>query len=232
MYRPLLSLGLLAVITAVAPAIDTRDTRMLTHPAVSAKNIAFCYADDLYVADLDGKNVRRLTSDIGFELRAALEPWHVMGEEGVVGGTARYVDSSLERLQIKVEGLEGTRFTIACNGHALPLQPTGTRGEHVAGVRFRAWQPPACLHPTIGIHSPLRFDLVDRWAGRSLGGCTYHVMHPAGRSYDTLPINELEAEGRRLSRFEAGGHTPGPLTVDEPAIHPEFPHTLDLRRFA
>ena len=169
--------------------------------------------------------------DIGFELRAALEPWHVMGEEGVVGGTARYVDSSLERLQIKVEGLQGTRFAIACNGHALPLQPTGTRGEHVAGVRFRAWQPPACLHPTIGIHSPLRFDLVDRWAGRSLGGCTYHVMHPAGRSYDTLPINELEAEGRRLSRFEAGGHTPGPLTVDEPVNHPEFPHTLDLRRF-
>ena len=169
--------------------------------------------------------------DIGFELRAALEPWHVMGEEGVVGGTARYVDSSLERLQIKVEGLEGTRFTIACNGHALPLQPTGTRGEHVAGVRFRAWQPPACLHPTIGVHSPLKFDLVDRWAGRSLGGCTYHVMHPAGRNYETLPINELEAEGRRLSRFEAGGHTPGPLTVDEPVIHPEFPHTLDLRRF-
>ena len=169
--------------------------------------------------------------DIGFELRAALEPWHVMGEEGVVGGTARYVDSSLERLQVKVEGLEGTRFTIACNGHALPLQPTGTRGEQVAGVRFRAWQPPACLHPTIGVHSPLKFDLVDRWAGRSLGGCTYHVMHPAGRNYETLPVNELEAEGRRLSRFEAGGHTPGPMTVGEPVIHPEFPHTLDLRRF-
>ena len=169
--------------------------------------------------------------DITFELRAALEPWHVMGEEGVIGGTARYVDSSLERLQVKVEGLEGERFTVACNGHALPLQPTGTRGEWVAGVRFRAWQPPACLHPTIGVHSPLKFDLVDRWAGRSLGGCTYHVMHPAGRNYEKLPINELEAEGRRLARFEYGGHTAGPLRVGEPVVNPEFPHTLDLRRF-
>jgi uncharacterized protein (DUF2126 family) len=169
--------------------------------------------------------------DITFELRAALEPWHVMGEEGVIGGTARYVDSSLERLQVKVEGLEGSRFTIACNGRALPLQPTGTRGKWVAGVRFRAWQPPACLHPTIGVHSPLKFDLVDRWAGRSLGGCTYHVMHPAGRNYEKLPINELEAEGRRLARFEVGGHTAGPLSVGEPVVNPEFPHTLDLRRF-
>ncbi len=169
--------------------------------------------------------------DITFELRAALEPWHVMGEEGMVGGTARYVDSSLERLQVKVDGLEGSRFTIACNGHALPLQPSGARGESVAGVRFRAWQPPACLHPTIGVHSPLKFDLVDRWAGRSLGGCTYHVMHPAGRNYEKLPVNELEAEGRRLARFEAGGHTPGPLSVGEPSVNPDFPHTLDLRRF-
>ena len=169
--------------------------------------------------------------DVTFELRAALEPWHVMGEEGVIGGTARYVDSSLERLQVKVEGLEGSRFTVACNGHALPLQPTGRRGEWVAGVRFRAWQPPACLHPTIGVHSPLRFDLIDRWAQRSLGGCTYHVMHPAGRNYEKLPVNELEAEGRRLARFEYGGHTVGPMRVGEPSIHPEFPHTLDLRRF-
>ena len=169
--------------------------------------------------------------DVTFELRAALEPWHVMGEEGVIGGTARYVDSSLERLQVKVEGLEGSRFTVACNGHAMPLQPTGRRGEWVAGVRFRAWQPPACLHPTIGVHSPLRFDLVDRWAQRSLGGCTYHVMHPAGRNYEKLPVNELEAEGRRLARFEFGGHTVGPMQVGEPVVHPEFPHTLDLRRF-
>ena len=169
--------------------------------------------------------------DITFELRAALEPWHVMGEEGAIGGTARYVDSSLERLQVKVEGLEGSRYTIACNGRALPLQPTGTRGERVAGVRFRAWQPPACLHPTIGVHSPLKFDLVDRWNARSLGGCTYHVMHPAGRNYEKLPVNELEAEGRRLARFEALGHTPGPIHLAEPDPHPEFPHTLDLRRF-
>jgi uncharacterized protein (DUF2126 family) len=154
-----------------------------------------------------------------------------MGEEGVIGGTARYVDSSLERLQVAVTGLEGERLAVTCNGRALPLQSTGRRGESVAGVRFRAWQPPACLHPTIGVHSPLRFDLVDRWNRRSLGGCTYHVMHPAGRNYEKLPVNDLEAEGRRLTRFEAGGHTPGSMEVGAPAINPDFPHTLDLRRY-
>ena len=167
---------------------------------------------------------------IHVELRQALEPWHVLGEEGTAGGTVRYVDSSLERLQIKVRGLVGSRYSLGCNGCRVPLHPTGIEGEYVAGVRFRAWQPPECLHPTLGVHAPLVFDLVDHWNERSIGGCTYHVSHPGGLSYETTPVNSFEAESRRLSRFTPfGGHTPGPVTAPKEIINREFPFTLDLR---
>jgi uncharacterized protein (DUF2126 family) len=175
---------------------------------------------------------KTLHAGIELELRQALEPWHVLGEEGVIGGTARYVDSSLERLQVKVNGNTGDRYIATCNGNALPLTPTGKHGESAAGVRFRAWQPPSALHPTIAPHTPLIFDIVDGWTGRSIGGCRYHVSHPGGRAHEKLPINALEAEGRRLSRFENQGHTPGPLTVHTPPIEAVFPHTLDLRRIS
>jgi uncharacterized protein (DUF2126 family)/transglutaminase-like putative cysteine protease len=167
---------------------------------------------------------------IELELRAALEPWHVLGEEGAATGTVRYVDSSLERLQVKVKGNLGARYRAACNGIALPLAPSGTQGEAVAGVRFRAWQPPQCLQPTIPPHSPLTFDLIDSWTGRSIGGCRYHVAHPGGRAHETFPVNALEAETRRLARFETFGHTPGPVEPREPGVNPYFRHTLDLRR--
>ncbi len=164
------------------------------------------------------------------ELRQALEPWHVMGEEGSAGATTRYVDSSLERLQVKATGLTSERYLLACNRRTIPMRPTGTAGEFVAGVRYRAWQPSSALHPTIGVHSPLTFDLFDTWMGRSLGGCEYHVMHPGGRNYTSFPVNAFESESRRLARFVRTGHTAGEFTLAPTNSSADFPCTLDLRR--
>jgi uncharacterized protein (DUF2126 family) len=170
------------------------------------------------------------TTGLALTLRTALEPWHVMGEEGGAGATVRYVDSSLERIELKVSGLNDNRHIVTVNGQAVPLQPTGRVGEFVCGVRYRAWQPPSALHPTIASHAPLTIDIVDRWLQRSLGGCRYHVAHPGGLSHEDFPVNAYTAESRRLARFFRFGHTPGRMNVEPAAPSLEFPFTLDLRR--
>ena len=169
--------------------------------------------------------------DVEIELRTALEPWPVLGEEGAAFGTVRYVDSAVERVQVKVKGLTEGRHVVTVNDHRVPLRATGTATEGVAGVRFKAWQPPHGLQPTLPTHHPLRFDVLDTWAKRSLGAVTYHVWHPEGHGFNEPPLTAFEASARRAQRFTVLGHAGYPAEPIAASVHPEQPFSLDLRRF-
>ena len=172
------------------------------------------------------------SAGVGLELRHALEPWHVLGEEPGArrhGALRRLVARAPAGARCAAGSATATR--VACNGRALPLHPTGTHGEYVAGVRYRAWQPPTCLHPTIPVHAPLVFDVVDTWLERSLGGCTYHVAHPGGRAYERLPGERVRGRGAaRRALLAVRPHAGARQARAAPAAIPEFPLTLDLRR--
>ena len=192
------------------------------------------FEEDLYRPFLEFKCpvIGQITiNNVHLELRNAIEPWHVLGEESTMSGTARYVDSSLERVQVRVDGITDGRYVVAVNGHKLPMRPTGQAAEAVAGVRFRAWQPPHCLQPTIGIHHPLRFDIIDTWGRNSLGAATYHVIHPAGSGFNEPPLTSFEASARRAQRFTVDRHHPYPADIIDTEPHPDQPFTLDLRRY-
>lgn len=190
-------------------------------------------------------------------LRSGIEPWNVLGEELGSTGTARFVDSSVERLEVKITGIQRERYKLLCNQTVVPLTETATRGTYVAAIRYKAWNPPSALHPTIEADVPLVFDLYDSWNERSVGGCTYHVSHPGGLSYGTFPVNSFEAESRRVNRFQEAAHSPRDISpllsqsggegeisrfistdyqtsttlpVQEIEPDPEFPYTLDLRK--
>jgi uncharacterized protein (DUF2126 family) len=195
--------------------------RGLPHPAAAYR--AFLELRCPVAGQLEAGGVR-------LEVRNALEPWNVLGEEPSAGGTSRFVDSSLERVEVRCEGLVPDRHQILVNGFVLPLRPTGRAGEAAAGVRFRAWAPPHSLHPHFGIHHPIRFDVVDLWMRRSLGACAYHVWHPEGRGYDTPPLTRFEAAARRAQRFTVEAPLAWPVTAKPASPHPDTPWTLDLRR--
>ena len=185
------------------------------------------------------RHARRIGRGHELELRQAIEPWHVLGEEATAGGTARYVDSSVERVQVPVAGLDPHRHLVTCNGVPVPLTPTGAAGR---ALRRRALPRLAAAVGAAPHHRGARPAALRRrrprrgarWAVRPTTSST-----PAAGPTTHPPVNAAEAEARRASRFEARGHTAGRARRRRPArgrgrrrrlTRRATPHTLDLRR--
>ncbi len=171
------------------------------------------------------------------ELRAALEPWPVLGDRSSAG-TARPVDNSMERIQVRLIGAIGEppqadrlaqRYQVLCNGVPIPLRSTGRVGEYVAGVRYRARPADPSNSPVFSPQVPLTFEVLDTWQRLHLGGAQYHLSSPTGKTYEDLPTSPTEAQARVAERFIP--FEGGPWRDKRPplAIHPDSPHTLDLR---
>jgi len=215
------------------PEFIRRDLRdVLSRLRLSGYN----FEDEWFDAHLEFRfpKIGSIAADgVELELRHALEPWNVLAEETYSGRTVRSVDSSMERMQVKVSGFTTeSRYVVVCNERRVPLQLTGEPGTALAGLRFRARRLSASLHPTVPVHAPLVFHLVDRLRGYSIGQCTYHVGPPDGRAYAARPVNAAEAEDRRMERFQIGTYAPSPMAAPEEEgneINPLFPMTLDLR---
>ena len=197
------------------------------------RSAGYPFADAWFMAQLDFRFPRIgavEAAGVTLELRQALEPWNVLAEETTSSGTGRSVDSSLERIQIKLTGLTiDARYVVACNGRNVPLHPTGMPGESLAGIRYRARRLNATLHPTIPVHTPLTFDLIDTWQQRTIARCTYHAGEPDGTMHTTRPADAAEARARRLRRFVTETPPKEPAVIPTPEPNHVFPMTLDLR---
>ena len=139
--------------------------------------------------------------DVRMAIRTAHEPWPVLAEEAVAGVVTRFIDAANQRVQVELTGLTPTHHILVCNGRRVPLQPTRTRGRFLAGVRYKAWNPPSSLHPTLWPVYSLVFDLLDARTGEVLGGCTWFPARPSLVGFSAAPAPVASGEPEREPHY-------------------------------